>query len=203
MADDGIRNAIEALLFTSDKPVLIEQIKNVFEELAPSAIREILELLKSDYEQNKRGIRLEEVAGGFQLVTATEYAPFIKKFYKQRFTRRLSAQALETLAIVAYKQPVTKLQIESLRNVDPVGIIDSLMEKSLVRISGRKDAPGRPFVYGTTKEFLEFFGLRSLEDLPKMEDFIKPAQEAGIIEGNPNTPHAEAQNESSNVAQEN
>jgi len=177
MSSDSVKYVVEALLFTSDKPVMIEQIKNALDNLGPSEIRQTLEELKSEYEQAGRGIRLEEVAGGFQLITASDYAPFIKKFYKQRFTRRLSQQALETLAIIAYKQPVTKMQIDSLRNVDATGIIDSLMEKDLIKITGRKDAPGRPFVYGTTKEFLEFFGLKSLEELPKMEDFGKQVQE--------------------------
>jgi len=190
MADNAVKNVIEALLFTSDKPVMIEQIKNALDNLNPSEIRQNLEELKLEYEQNRRGIRLEEVAGGFQLITALDYAPFIKKFYKQRFTRRLSQQALETLAIIAYKQPVTRLQIESLRNVDPTGIMDSLTEKNLVKITGRKDAPGRPFVYGTTKEFLEFFGLKSLEELPKMEEFGQKIAEV----------NAEAENESKGVA---
>ncbi|MCM8779689.1 MAG: SMC-Scp complex subunit ScpB [Candidatus Omnitrophica bacterium] len=192
MTNNTIKYVIEALLFTSDKPVMIEQIKNALDNLSPAEIRQALEELKSEYEQACRGIRLEEVAGGFQLITASDYAPFIKKFYKQRFTRRLSQQALETLAIIAYKQPVTKLQIDSLRNVDAAGIIDSLLEKNFIRITGRKDAPGRPFVYGTTKEFLEFFGLKSLEELPKIEDFGKQM---------PEEINLEAENEPERLAQ--
>lgn len=177
MAEEAIKSALESILFSSDKPVFIEQIKAVFDELQPEEIRRLLEELKQDYEKLGRGIRLEEVAGGFQLVTAPEFASFLKKFYKKRQVLRLSQPALETLAIIAYKQPVTKLQIESLRNVDISGIIDNLLEKNLIRIAGRKDAPGRPFVYGTTKEFLQFFGLKSLEDLPKMEEFSLPVTE--------------------------
>ncbi|MCM8763260.1 MAG: SMC-Scp complex subunit ScpB [Candidatus Omnitrophica bacterium] len=187
MSDIPIKNIIEALLFTSDKPILIEQIKSIFDGVEPSRIRSILEKLKSEYEQDKRGIRLEEVAGGFQFITAPEYAPFIKKFYKQRIRRRLSSSALETLAIIAYKQPITKLQIESLRNVDATAIIQGLLEKDLIKIVGRKDAPGRPFVYGTTRQFLEFFGLKSLEELPKMEEFSRAVPHN--IEGEKNEPH--------------
>jgi len=175
MSEGLLKYAIEAIIFTSDKPVLIEQIRSVFPEATPSDIRAVIEELKADYQQNKRGIQLEEVAGGFRLVSAPEYASFLKKFYKQKHVQRLSQPALEALAIIAYKQPVTRLQIESLRKVDTSGVIDSLMEKNLIKIVGRKDAPGRPFVYGTTRQFLEFFGLRSLEDLPKMEDFIRSA----------------------------
>lgn len=173
MADEAIKGIIEAILLSSDKPVLIEQIKNIFDNLDPTEIRKILEGLRLEYETNKRGIRVEEVAGGFQLVTAAEFAPFLKKFYKQRHVKRLSTPTLETLAIIAYKQPVTRLDIESLRSVDASSIVDSLVEKGLVRITGRRQAPGRPFLYGTTKQFLEYFGLKSLEELPKMEDFSK------------------------------
>ncbi len=178
MAEEAVKCAIEAIIFTSDKPVMIEQLRNVFSEYSPSEIRAILQTLKTEYEQNRRGIRLEEVAGGFQLVTATDYAPFLKKFYKQRQIQRLSQPALETLAIIAYKQPVTRLQIESLRKVDISAVMDSLIEKDLIKVVGRKDAPGRPFVYGTTRQFLEFFGLKSLEDLPRMEDFLKSVPDA-------------------------
>lgn len=162
---------IESLLFISEKPLLIDQIKGVLEDIETTEIRKIILELKTDYENNDRGLRVEEIAGGFQIATSQGVAPALKKFYKQRDAQRLSRPALETLAIIAYKQPVTRLDIESLRGVNVDGVMKSLLEKSLIRITGKKDIIGRPFVYGTTRQFLEYFGLNSLDDLPKIEDF--------------------------------
>jgi len=150
---------------------MIEQIRQVCEDTTPQKIREVLNELSQEYINNKRGIRIVEVAGGFQMVTSEELHPLLKKFLKDKKKERLSSAALETLAIVAYKQPVTKLQIESLRKVNVDGIISSLKEMGLIRTVGRRKSPGRPYLYGTTREFLEFFGLKSLQDLPKPENF--------------------------------
>lgn len=184
MAQDNIKSAIEALLFASEKPLLVEQIKKVLDNLDIGEIRKVLEELKNEYEQSNRGIRLVEIAGGFQLITATNFAPFLKKLYKERLADKLSKPALETLAIIAYKQPVTKGEIESLRSVNIDGVMKSLLDKNLIRIVGRKKAPGRPFVFGTTRQFMEHFGLKSLEDLPKKEEFEALAlkREPGEIE---------------------
>ncbi|MDD4953435.1 MAG: SMC-Scp complex subunit ScpB [Candidatus Omnitrophica bacterium] len=171
MSDDNIKPVIEALLLASDKPLTIDQIKNVLDDLPAPQIRQILEELKGSYEESARGIRIIEVAGGFQLTTPSNLAPFVRKLFKERRVDRLSKPALETLAIIAYKQPVTKLEIESFRNVNIDGVMENLLGKNLVRICGRKDAPGRPFVFGTTRQFLEYFGLKSLEELPKLEEF--------------------------------
>ncbi len=173
MSEDNVKAVIEALLFSSDRPLTLEQLKSILDGFETSQIRAFLEELSSDYEKSNRGIRIVEVAGGFQMITAPDFAPFLKKLYKQRRVERLSKPALETLAIIAYKQPVTKLEIESLRNVDVGGVIKNLLDKSLIRIAGRKKAPGRPYVFGTTRQFLEYFGLNSLDELPKMEDFSK------------------------------
>ncbi len=183
MSEDNLKPVIEALLFASDKPLTIEQAKNVLGNLEPSQVRGVLEELKSEYEQSNRGIRIIEIAGGFQMITAPGFATFLKKLYKERHVERLSKPALETLAIVAYKQPVTKLEVESLRNVNVDGVIKSLVDKSLIRVAGRRKAPGRPYVFGTTRQFLEYFGLKSLEELPKIEVFPNLAQgESGNIE---------------------
>ena len=163
--------ALEAILFISEKPLLIEQVKGVFDNLDGAKIRETILSLKADYEKDDRGLRVEEIAGGFRIATSRETAPVLKKFYKQRDAHHLSGPALETLAIIAYKQPVTRLDIESLRGVNVDGMIRSLLEKNLIRITGRRDIIGRPFVYGTTRQFLEYFGLASLEDLPNIEEF--------------------------------
>ncbi len=176
MAQDNVKAVIEALLFSSDRPLLLEQMKHVL-GLDTNQIRLILEELRLEYENSCRGMRVIEVAGGFQMTTAADFAPFLKKLYKERRAERLSKPALETLAIIAYKQPVTRLEIESLRSVNIDGVMRSLVEKNLIRISGRKKAPGRPHVFGTTRQFMEHFGLKTLEDLPKMEEFRRIAEE--------------------------
>ena len=172
MPENNVKSAIEALLFASGKPLPLEQIKNALGGLGTNEIRGILDELRAEYEQARRGIRISEIAGGFQMITAPDFSPFLKKLYKERRVERLSRPALETLAIIAYKQPVTRLEIESLRNVDINGVIRNLLDKGLIRISGTKDAPGRPKVYGTTREFMEYFGLKSLEELPRIENFL-------------------------------
>lgn len=171
MPQDNITSAIEALLFASEKPLTIEQARGCLDNLDPVMLRRVIEDLQSEYEQSNKGMRIIEVAGGFQMITAPNFAPFLKKLFKVRHVERLSKPALESLAIIAYKQPLTKQEIESLRNVNVDAVLKSLIDKNLIRICGRKKCAGRPFVFGTTKQFLEYFGLKSLNDLPKMEDF--------------------------------
>lgn len=173
MSQDNLKAAIEALLFSSDRPITLEQMKPVV-GLDTTAIRNVLQELAAEFETAGRGVRIVEVAGGFQMITAPDFSPFLKKLYKQRKVEKLSKPALETLAMVAYKQPVTKIEIESLRSVNIDGVVNTLIEKGLIRIAGRRKAPGRPFVYGTTRQFLEYFGLKSLEELPKIENFQVP-----------------------------
>ncbi|MBN1912948.1 MAG: SMC-Scp complex subunit ScpB [Candidatus Omnitrophica bacterium] len=175
--NNNIKAVLEALLFTNDKPLTLEQARGVLDNLTCEEIRGIFEDMASEYEASGRGIRIVQVAGGFQMITASSVAVFLKKFYKQRHVEKLSKPALETLAIIAYKQPLTKFEIESLRNVNIDGVIATLLEKDLIRVTGRKKAPGRPKVYGTTRQFLEYFGLKSLEDLPKKEE-LKISEEA-------------------------
>ncbi len=174
MSDNNVKTVIEALLFASEKPLMLEQIKDALGNLATDAIRKTIEELKDEYEKTNRGMRIVEIAGGFQMITAPVFASFLRKLYKGRRVERLSTPALETLAIIAYKQPVTRLEIESIRNVNVDGMIKTFLEKGLVRIAGRKKAPGRPKVYGTTRQFLEHFGLKSLDELPKIEGFLTP-----------------------------
>jgi segregation and condensation protein B len=171
MSDNNVKPVIEAVLFASDRPVLLEQLKNVLDNMETDEIHKAIEELSGEYERSNRGLRIIEIAGGFQMVTAPGLAQFLKKLYKQRQVDRLSKPALETLAIIAYKQPLTKLEIEALRNVNVDGVISNLLDKELIRVAGRRKAPGRPYIFGTSKQFLEYFGLKSLEELPKMEDF--------------------------------
>lgn len=179
MTQANKKAVIEALLFVSDKPLFIDQIKKVLDMPDAQEIRAVLQELSVEYEANNRGLRIVEVAGGFRLTTPALLVPFLKKLYKERRTERLSKPSLETLAIIAYKQPLTKLEIQSLRNVNVDGVIANLLEKDFIRITGRKDTAGRPLVFGTTRQFLEYFGLKSIEDLPKMEKFaeLTPAGE--------------------------
>lgn len=179
MSDNNAKAVLEALLFASERPLTLEQIKSVFDgSLSTEDVRLLLGELKSEYETSGKGMRIAEVAGGFQMITASLFAPFLKKLYKERRQDKVSKPALETLAIIAYKQPITKFEIESLRNVNIDGVIGSLLEKNLIRIAGRKKAPGRPHVFATTRQFLEHFGLKSLDELPKMEDFSSLAPKA-------------------------
>lgn len=168
-----LKGAIEAIIFISEGPINLDEIQNIFEGLDLETIKSIIEDLKKDYEQRNSGIKLIEVAGGYQMVTSPTYANFIKKFYKIKHSEKLTMPSLETLSIIAYKQPVTKVEIESIRGVNVDGVIKNLHEKGLIRIVGRKEVVGRPFVYGTTRNFLEYFGLNSLEELPPVEEFVQ------------------------------
>ncbi len=202
-----IKSVIEALLFINEKPLSLEQGKEVLEGLDITVIRDLLSQLKSEYEQRNSGVRIVEVAGGYQMITSEDCAAYVKKFYKLRHKERLSGPSLETLAVIAYKQPVTRLEIESIRGVNVDGVINTLLEKSLIRIAGRKDVMGRPFVYGTTRQFLEYFGLKSLEDLPKMEDFSSLPQPSAESKGENQEPSQqqtqEIKDETGNTSQEN
>ncbi len=205
MEENNLKSAVEALIFASDKPATIEQIKKVLNLPDSGSVRKIIEELKAEYESQNRGLCIIEIAGGFQMIASTVFSPFLKKLYKYRFSDKLSKPALESLAIIAYKQPLTKSEIESLRNVNVDGVMKSLLDKNLIRICGRKKIPGRPFVFGTTRLFLEHFGLKSLDDLPKMDDFSAMAKEAEDrvgIEEIPET-NLEAKNDIGENAQEN
>lgn len=167
------RRIIEALLFTSEKPITVDQIKEVLDETDSKDIRAIILELQSEYEGLGRSFKIYEVAGGFQMVTEPAFAEYLKRFYKAKSKDKLTKPALETLAIIAYRQPITKADIEDIRGVNVDGVINTLSDRLLIRITGRKDAPGRPILYGTTKEFLERFGLRSLSELPKLSEFTE------------------------------
>ena len=161
-----VKNIIEALLFISERPLMIDQIKEIIEGLDVSDVKNIVETLKKEYQDRKSGVQIVEIAGGYQMLTNPEYALYVKKFYRTKHKEKLSKPALETLAIVAYKQPVSRLDIELIRGVNSDGVVTHLLDKGIMKIIGRKDVPGKPYLYGTTKQFLEYFGLKSLDDLP-------------------------------------
>lgn len=168
---DHLKGALEALLFVSEKPVTIDQLKDAIIGAGAHDLKEALNALRSDYETASKGIVLVEIAGGWQMLSNPLFAGYIREFYKTRHKEKLSRPSLETLAIIAYKQPVSRTDVEVLRGVNSDGVVMHLLNKGLIKIAGRKEVPGRPYVYGTTQQFLEYFGLRSLEDLPKLEDF--------------------------------
>lgn len=158
-------------MFASDQPVSINEIREVLDGADGRIIRTVIEGLRDEYEKEKRSFKIIEVAGGFQMATDPLYGEWLKKMYKSRQTNRLSGPALETLAIIAYRQPATRADIEFIRGVNVDGVIKNLMDRNIIRITGRKDVPGRPILYGTTKEFLLYFGLNSLNELPKLKEF--------------------------------
>jgi segregation and condensation protein B len=167
---DNLKNIIEALLFASDIPLPIQKLKEILEVDSVKYIRKGLDDLEKHYKKTESAMRIIEVAGGFQIVSKEEYAIYVQKLYKGRQASRLTQRALETLAIVAYKQPITKHEIENIRGVNVDGVVKTLLERNLITIEGREKAPGNPLLYGTTKYFLEYFGLKSLEALPKLKE---------------------------------
>ena len=172
MGSEEIKHAIEALLFASEKPLSPEQIQEAFEEnLGVQEIRRALETLRSEYVEAHRGFKLFEIAGGFQLVSDPRFSSYLKRFYQAREKKRLSQASLETLSVIAYRQPATRADIEFIRGVNVDGAVKTLLEKGLIRIVGRKEVPGRPMLYGTTKEFLEHFGMNSIKELPALTEF--------------------------------
>lgn len=171
MTDPEAKRILEALLLVSERPLLLEQAKEALgAEFQGVDSRRLLAELAQEYAAANRGIRILEVAEGFQLVTDPELYPYVTRLTHRVRRVRLSRPALETLAVVAYRQPVTRVEIEQVRGVDASGVLDTLLKFNLVRITGRKEAVGRPLLYGTTREFLDHFGLKSLEDLPSLEE---------------------------------
>lgn len=164
--------AIEALLFIAGEPITINSLMKA-SEIPETEIKSLMNELISEYRGRNSGILIAEIADGYQMVTNPEYSLWVKKLKNINQSNKLSQPALETLAIIAYKQPLTKLEIDQLRGVNSDGAVKSLLDKRLIKIVGKKESPGRPFLYGTTKEFLQYFGLKNLSDLPPINDFLK------------------------------
>ena len=162
-------DVVEAILFASDVPLEAERIREVLDLENAAAARALAEELMARYEADPRGLAIVEVGGGYRMVTRPDLAPWLVRLARARTRVRLSRPALETLAIIAYKQPVSRPELDAVRGVNSEAVLDNLLERRLVRIGGRKEAPGRPFLYETTREFLVAFGLRDLDDLPKVE----------------------------------
>lgn len=169
MERDELKSIIESLLFVADGPQTLHRIGEVLDQADRQTIQGVLSELQAEYQNQNRGVRLVEVAGGYQLRTAKANADWVKKFLGGR-PARMGKATLETLAIVAYRQPITKAEVEAIRGVDVDGVITTLLERGLIRAVARKDVPGRPFLYGTTPEFLQLFNLKDLSHLPTLKE---------------------------------
>ncbi len=168
-----VESVIEAILFATDEPLTESRLASIV-ETSSKQVRESIENLNAKYEANNNAFRIEQIAGGYQMLTLNLYNSWLKKMLRARGDTKLSTAALETLAIIAYKQPIIRADIEAVRGVASGEVIRSLMYKGLVKITGRAEILGRPMLYGTTKKFLEVFGLNSLKDLPKAEELKNP-----------------------------
>ncbi len=192
---EDIKSVIESLLFVSREPLTVERIHKVLPMAETSQIKSTLRTLADEYESRKGGFFLSEVAGGYQIRSRPEYKEYIKQLLRAT-TPRFSKPALETLAIIAWNQPIIRSEIERIRGVDSGGVIRMLLEKRLIRILGRKEIPGRPLIYATTKQFLEMFDLKDLKDLPTPREI----EDLGNIYGDaeqPKPPHIEQPNNES------
>lgn len=184
-----LKSIIEALIFASPEPVTMKALMKLLETEPKEAIESAIAALKQDYDR-PGGLQLVEVAGGYQIVTKQEFNEWVRRLFHERTTQKLSVAALETLAVIAYRQPVTSPEIADVRGVNTAGVLGTLVDRKLIKIVGRKAVVGRPFMYGTTREFLERFGLNDITDLPKVEDmsellgFDLPA---GVAEPAPQT----------------
>ena len=197
----ALKGILEALLFVTAEPIPVTRFLALLGAVTKQDVDQALASLAHDYEQEGRGLQLAEVAGGYRIVTKAEFAPWLKRLEKVKSPSKLSRSALESLAIIAYKQPIVRAEVEQIRGVETSGVIRTLLERKLVRIVGRKEEPGRPIMYGTTKFFLEHFGLRDLSQLPPLREFkelgeseqaMLPIDEVVAVDGEPVTQSTEA-----------
>ena len=164
-----VKAVVEALIFASPEPITPKMLFRLLAEEPKEDVLAAVEALKADYE-NRPGLQLVEVAGGYQIVTRPDLHEWVRRLFHERSAQKLTVQALESLAVIAYRQPVTALEIGEIRGVNTAGVLSTLLERHLIKIVGRKNVVGRPFLYATTREFLIRFGLKDLNDLPKIED---------------------------------
>ena len=171
LTGDDYKKIIENLLFITDRPLTLAKLSQVAQVNDIALTGELVRMIQQEYAQTNRAIAIVEIGGGFQMSTKPEYGRWVRQLFNEKSSTKLSNAALETLAIIAYKQPITRAEIESIRGVDIVAPLEKIMERGLVRIVGKKDVPGKPLVYGTTEEFLRLFGLNSLSQLPELKTF--------------------------------
>jgi segregation and condensation protein B len=192
---EDIKNIIESLLFVAEEPLTVDRLKRILTQADTIEIRQALNDISEEYQERKGGFYLYEVAGGYQVRTRPEYTPWIKRLIQPK-PLRLSKAALETLAIIAYKQPLIRSDIEHIRGVDCGGVLKVLLERKFIRVLGRKEIPGRPLIYGTTRRFLEVFDLKTLKDLPtpkEIEELGNSAPEAATGMPQENSENSQAE----------
>lgn len=197
MRDLSIPALVEALIFASDQPLSKARIAGIIGDVDPADIVHVVEELNGQYQLARRPFQIVEVAGGFQMLTREEYADWIAKIYSSRRKLKLSQAALETIAIIAYRQPVARMDIESIRGVNVDSVLKNLLDRKLIRIAGRDPGVGRPYLYGTTREFLSHFGLKKLSDLPDFQEVRKgiaelKVEDSGLVEA-PDEPEEETE----------
>jgi segregation and condensation protein B len=186
-ASAEVKAVVEALIFASPEPITPKMMFKLLSEEPKEDVTAAIAALKADYE-NRPGLQMVEVAGGYQIVTRPDLHEWVRRLFHERSSQKLTVQGLETLAVIAYKQPITSLEIAEIRGVNTSGVLSTLLERHLIKIVGRKNVVGRPFLYATTKEFLIRFGLKDLNDLPKVEDMAEALgfdPPAGLMEQSP------------------
>ncbi|MDE2040165.1 MAG: SMC-Scp complex subunit ScpB [Elusimicrobia bacterium] len=178
--NEALKKALESLLFITDHPLSLAQLCKILgvREKESKRVEDAIAALKGELDEKQSAVQVVEVAEGFQMGTRPDYAPYVRKLFSDRMTMRLSTAAHETLSIIAYKQPLTRAEIEHIRGVEVIAALETLLEKGLIRVVGRKETVGRPLMYGTTPDFLRHFGLRSLADLPPLDGFQPPVEPA-------------------------
>jgi len=176
MTTDNRRAVVEALLFATSKPLSLDNLSEA-SGIDQAGLEEVLAALQGEYSSDSRGFSLEEVADGFQLRSDPRFSTQIGKLFASRSRRRMTRSSLESLSIIAYRQPATRAEIEHIRGVDSGAVLKNLLSLSMIRILGRKEGPGRPILYGTTRDFLEYFGLRDIESLPTLEEVTELLEE--------------------------
>ena len=182
-----VKAVVEALIFASPEPITPKMLFKLLNDEPKEDVSAAIAALQADYE-NRPGLQMVEVAGGYQIVTRPDLHEWVRRLFHERSSQKLTVQGLETLAVIAYKQPITALEITEIRGVNTTGVLSTLLERHLIKIVGRKNVVGRPFLYATTKEFLIRFGLKDLHDLPKIEDMAEALgfdPPAGLTEQSP------------------
>lgn len=187
------KQILEAVLFASDQPVGLSTLVEVLDDRDAAEVAALLREMRDEYDATDRGVTLAEIAGGYQILSRRECAPWVERMLRSRRKVRLSKAGLEALAIVAYRQPITKVEIDSIRGVDSAGVLHTLLERNLATIKGRSKGVGRPLLYATTPEFLSYMGLRDLEELPELKELgpvLEERERAAMAEGEEAPPEA-------------
>lgn len=197
MQDSEIRKIIEALLFASPEPLTQAKVNSIFNSDTPN-LKEVVLTLNEQYVHDDRAFEINQVAGGYQLVSRQEYEDFIRKMLSKSGRLALSSAALDSLAIIAYKQPIGRYEVEAIRGVDSSGVLKTLLNRNLIKIKGRDSGPGRPLLYQTTAKFLEHFGLNLLSDMPKLKE-ITELMEADPILGEQIVAFEENESDDTNI----